>query len=256
VHWFIRLWPVAGLGPVAMVSGGFAAVVLLGFFVVIALWPGVLLVERLAGSRAAFVSAAACTALLLAQAVLPAPQLAREPVWLSRSFDSERQIARHSMALPTDDARWSALWARSPQPEAFLYVALALAEGVDDPALQIRLGGRTLGELDRNAALKGGSPWYRLRVARSELQGQPPLEVTIAPRPGTLAPGAVRLHGGFSSRSTVVPRPSAFFDGERWLSEPDALLPGYASQGAGPARYYVELRLIDPTTRRVLTVYY
>ena len=66
--------------------------------------------------------------------------------------------------------------------------------------------------------------------------------------------GLHRLDGGTEP-------PSAFFDGARWAAEPEALLKPLPGQARGvqldkPMRYFVELRLIDAETRRIVAALY
>jgi len=61
--------------------------------------------------------------------------------------------------------------------------------------------------------------------------------------------------GGFSFRPSVAEGASAFFDGSAWRTEESALFDG-VPEGAGRLRYHIELRLVDPMTRRLLGIYY
>src|SRR5215213_5145629 len=97
-------------------------------------------------------------------------------------------------------------------------------------------------------------------MSRQVLERDALLDVNISPsRPETFVPGSVAVVGGYSLRPTVRPTPSAFFDGERWSTDPASMFPQWASRVRGAARYYVELRLVrvvPPGVRRLAATYY
>ena len=258
-------WPLVGLAAFFAFAREGGAAWIVGFFVVVILWPATLTVTRLFGPAAGGAAAGVCTALLLAQLVLPPPTLRLEPTQLVRPFEDERQIARHTLRLPQDTPGWLAAWRRDPEPRAYLYVSLELRPDRGDTGLDLYVGETLLGALDGAARLSALRPadaapandpaWYRLHVGRPLLDRSPVLEVFVRPRAGGLSPaGRVGISGGHSFRPTNPPEPSAFFDGTTWSTKPQVLLPGYPTESA--ARYFIELRLVDESSGRLVAAYY
>jgi hypothetical protein len=261
-------WPLPALALLVLGRRG-DETVLVAFFSLILLWPLTLAVGRVAGQRAGAAAGAAAALLLAVQVVLPAPVQRIQPVALERRFAHPGEIARHTIRLPSAGHEWQTLWARTPSPEAYVYVQLVREKGASEPGLVVRLNGVDLGPL--TAATTVGEPqvpfgwqdeqvWHRLPVSRPQLEADPLVEIAVAPRPDAPpAPGTVGLVGGHSYRPTVPPAPSALFDGTSWSTDPSILLPrppGARWDTTSPVRYFVELRLVEPGSRHVLAMYY
>jgi hypothetical protein len=253
--------PLVGWSALAVATKGGPAIWPWAFFVLVIAAPAALAVHRVFGPGPGSLAAGIAGLLLAAQTVLPPPQLRQEPALLARPFENERQLARHSLRLPAEDLE--AIWRRTPEPRAYLYVALRLEPDRADSGLVIRVGESAPANLDgaarlsplREAAASVETAWYRIALDRALVGGRSPLSVVVAPRGGPWpATAGVSLLGGFSFRPTDPPAPSAFFDGAAWSIEASALFPGYS--GHAPVRYYVELRLVDPETGHLLAIYY
>jgi hypothetical protein len=249
---------------IAVAHGGRRTALLPAFLTLVLLWPATLAAGRIAGERAGAVGGLLLAGLFWLQAILPHPVPEVQHSNLEKRLESPAQSVRHVMRLPLGSPSWRSRWAATPPPEAYLYVMLSVAQGTSSPALGVQIGGQPVGELTASTWARGGpqegaagSGWHRIRLSREALERDPLLEVTVAPTgPESFTPGAVGLIGGYSLRPTVRPAPSAFFDGERWSTEPKVLFPAWPDGVSGAVRYYVELRLIHPTSRRLIGTYY
>jgi hypothetical protein len=258
-------WPAPALA-VALVAGhGSRTAWLIAFFSLVLLWPATLATGRVAGRRAGAAAGVVCAALLVAPLVAPAPALRLDPLMLERRFDSPQQVARHTLRLPVHERAWAALWSARPESEAYLYFSVLSYNGyAGEPGLTVRLGDRPLGDLTMRTLAPGrgndgtgDQAWHRLRVTRQELEAAPLLQVTVAPRgDAPVIPGETGLAGGYSFHPTDGPQASAFFDGERWRTEPTAVLAGLPPGATVPVRYYIELRILQSSTRRWIALYY
>lgn len=273
-------WPLPTLLLLLLPGAPGTSFWLVAFFTLVLLYPATLAASRIAGRRAGAVGGAAFFGLFALRLVLPVPSPTVQPAILERRFDLPTQLARHTIRLPLDSPTWKELWTRTPEPQAYLYFLISTRPGVQDPALIVRLADHELGYLSLQTRLQAPAStepattdqrhWHRLPVARNDLEKQSLLRVTVQPGPAFVS-GAAGIDGTYSYRPTNGPSPSDFFDGERWTADPRELLPdapglfGAPSQpyrhptsGAAttPLRYFVELRLIDPSTRRILSAYY
>lgn len=277
--WLI-LWPLPTLLLLLLPGAAGTSFWLVAFFTLTLLYPATLATSRILGLRAGAYSGAVIFGLFALRLVLPVPSPAVQPAILERRFDLPTQLARHTIRLPLESPAWNDLWTRTPEPQAYLYFLISTRPGVQDPALVVRLADRELGALSLQTRLRAPAStepgtidqrhWHRLPVARSDLEGQSLLRVTVQPGPA-FVPGAAGLDGTYSYRPTNGSSASDFFDGERWTADPPDLLPDapglfgapsqpyrHSAPGAAtvPLRYFVELRLIDPSTRRILSAYY
>lgn len=257
-------WPLAALLAIAIAHGGRRTALLPAFLTLVLLWPATLAAGRIAGERAGAAGGLLLAGLFWLQAILPHPVPEVQHSMVEKRLESPAQSVRHVIRLPLGSPSWRSRWAATPPPEAYLYVMLSVAEGTRSPALGVQIEGQPVGELTATTWARGGpqegaggSGWHRIRLSREALERDPLLEVTVAPvSPESFTPGAVGFIGGYSLRPTVRPAPSAFFDGERWSTEPQVLLPAWPDGVSGAVRYYVELRLIHPLSRRLIGTYY
>ena len=257
-------WPLGAVGIALLGSGSASAAWLIAFTWIAALLPVALVIGRVFGVTAGTLAHSVSAFLVIAQVVLPAPALSVGPQGLTRAFASPDQMVRHRIGLPPGQTAWGALIAGGPEPEAYVYVAIAPQPGIPAPPLAVTLGSTRLGILTRTSLLPGVGDdetimWHRLRVPGTVLRSHPdasPLEIVIAPETdGGFSPASVAVAGGFSFRPSVAEGASAFFDGSAWRTEESALFDG-VPEGAGRLRYYIELRLVDSMTRRLLGTYY
>jgi len=260
----LRAWPLGAVGLAFLTSGSAAAAWLIAFTWIAALLPVVLVIGRVFGATAGTLAHGASALLIVAQVLLPAPDLSVGPLSLTRSFTSPDQMVRHRIGLPAGQTSWEALLAGVPEPEAYIYVAIAPQPEVPAIPLAVTSGATRLGTLTRASLVPGVSDsetimWHRLRLPATVLHSQPdasPLEIVITPETdGSFTPASVAAVGGFSFRPGVADGASAFFDGSAWQTAGAALFEG-VPESAGRLRYYVELRLVDPETRRLRGVYY
>lgn len=277
---WLFLWPLPTLLLLLLPGASGTSFWLVAFFTLILLYPATLAISRILGRRAGAMVGGVFFSLFALRLVLPVPSPTVQPAILERRFDLPTQQARHTIRLPLESPAWKALWTRTPEPQAYLYVLISTRPGVQDPALVVRLADRELGSLSLQTRLRAPAStepatidqrhWHRLPVTRSDLEKQSLLRVTVQPGPAFVA-GAAGVDGTYSYRPTNGPSPSDFFDGERWTADPRELLPDapgpfgapsrpylHLAPGAAPTplRYFIELRLIDPMTRRILSAYY
>ncbi len=277
---WLLLWPLPTLLLLALSGAAGPSFWPVTFFTMVLLYPATLVTARLFGPRAGAAAGAVLAGLLALRLFVPPPAPAVQPATLERRFNLPTQQARHTIRLPLIDPGWQHLWSRTPEPEAYLYFLVATRAGVVDPSLTVLLGDGELGGLSPRTRLtppksaetgaRDEQHWHRLPLSRRQLEGQPLLRVTVQPGPG-FTPGGAGLGGGYSYHPTMGPTPSEYFDGERWTTDPRLMLPDipniygapsrpYPHPAAGapidPVRYFIELRLIDPQTRKLLAVYY
>ena len=259
---FVLLWPVPALAASFVALDGSRSFWLGGFLTLALLWPVSLAVQRVAGNVAGAIVATLLCGLHVAQLALPPPIANAQPNVLERRFTTPQQAIRHTFRLPLGDVRWESLWARTPPAEAYLYFYVSRDRETVDGALSVTLDGVTLGDLSSRSAVAGSPEWHRLPVTRAQLETARPFTVVVGPSAhAPFVAGALGFGGGFSFRPSAPPTPSAFFDGSAWSSAPEALFPDLAGARdlfpqPGPQRFFVELRFIDPATRRFLGVYY
>ena len=262
------LWPIPVLALVALLAWGSRSLWPTIFFTLTLLWPMSLTARRIGGARWGNAFGMTFSALLVLQAVLPLPLPDRPPATLERRFSSLDEAMRHIIA-PQASAEWRRLRERSAATEVWVYVMTVLDDTAAHPQLSLAAGERHIGTLDASARLTPGQPpavdrheWYRVRLDPDLLRLDAPIELVVRPDASApFTPGSVGLVGGFSYRPTNPPTPSAFFDGARWATEPESLLSPPAGEARDaqldkPMRYFVELRLIDPETRRIIAALY
>lgn len=262
VRLIVLLWPVPSLAASYVALGGSRSFWLGSYLTLALLWPASIAVWRVAGGYASVGVATVLCALHVLQLVLPAPIANRQPNVLERRFTTPQQAIRHTLRLPVGERQWNELWLRTPTPESYLYFYVTREHESADVALTVALGERPLGELSHRTIVASSREWHRLPASRSELEASHPLDIVVAPASAAqFVPGAIGLGGGFSYRPTAPPSPSAFFDGVQWSSEPLDIFPDLAAAREdfprpGPQRFFVEVRFVDPVTRRFLAIFY
>jgi len=197
----------------------------------------------------------------------PAPAI--QPPQLERRFQGQGDAVRHTIVVPTQSAEWRRLWAQETRLEAYLYIRVAHQLDLADPLLVVRVRGRETSYLSAQTRAAGigrseteRDDWHRLRIDRTALEEATPLVVEVAPPTDrALGSGTIAVFGGYSLRATPSHAASAYFDGSRWTDDPAAIFPEL-DQWQAPAgqtlraRLFIELRLVDPETRRFVALYY
>ena len=262
-------WPAAPLVLVALFGRNERATWPIVFFTLTLLLPASIAAGRIGGRRWGLGLSAVFAGLLALQIVLPPPIPNRQAATLERRFSERTQAARHVITPPVASPEWRAMWERAAPVQAYVYVLTVLGAEVVQPSLEVTLNEQALGRLDQRSRVHDASPaterheWHRLPLTRSQIEATARLEFRVFPDPAAPpAPNAVGLVGGFSYRPTTAGQPSAFFDGALWRTDPASVLPRAPQDAITPPqptdrlRYFVELRLIDTETRRVLAAYY
>lgn len=259
-------WPVAAVPLLALADPQRRPASLAIYFTLVLLWPISLVTMRLAGVRAGAAVGGACVALFAGSLVLPRPNYLLQPVVLERPLTEPTQAVRYTMQIPTNASSWRMMWGRQPEPEAYLYIQASRPLSAPVVAIRLTLPGRAA-TLTNESVVPGVSEegiraryWYRLRLSRAELEQSDRFPVVLSAAASGRPEGdpnnpAVALLGAFSFRPTYAGATSEFFDGSRWSADPGSVLPGFP-EGQGQARYSVEIRIVEPTTRRLLAVYY
>ena len=262
-------WPIPPLALVALFGRNERATWPIVFFTLTLLLPATIAAGRIGGRRWGLGLSAAFAFLLVMQVVLPPPIPNRQEATLERRFTERTQVARHVITPPIAAPEWRALWERPTPTEAYVYVLVALGAEVAQPSLEVSLNGQPLGRLDQRRRVRDSNSlaerheWHRLPLTRQQIESSATLEIGVSPDPAApLTPDAVGLVGGFSYRPSTPGQASAFFDGTGWRADAASVLPRTPTNAIGSTRptervrYFIELRLIDAETRRILAAYY
>lgn len=269
-HAWALVWPLPALALIVLTEGNVRAEWTLSFFTLTLLWPASLAARRIGGSRAAAALGSTFAVLLSLQALLPDRPPDVQPAVLERRFDTLEEAVRHVIHPEAASGEWRQVQSRSATAEAWVYVLTVLASGVGQPHLTLSLNERPIARLDSSTRLRRETSsqnerheWHRVQLDQEVVTSGAPLEFVLGPAAdASFVPGAVGIVGGFNYRPSSGPNSSALFDGTRWISDPAALLPtlptgeSLATQTSARMRYFIELRLVDLVSRRIIAAFY